>query len=191
MGRGAWFPGKFPHRCPPPEGKRTICGISTSTTKSASPSNPQHCGYSDDHRAIDGSAVGAVRRASPRDERRVADLARVRFHPLPDPLPSRERGQKRPAHREMSGPESQPRQRPTLAPLGTTIGADGLNDRVRNGNGCDPAAMVTGKSTRNSQLPDEVGVNCSRKSEEYQKQLKVGCGVSHGKIRDVVKRSAD
>jgi hypothetical protein len=39
------------------------------------------------------------------------------------------------------------RQRPTLPrPLGrSTIGAAGLNDRVRNGNGCDPCALVTGK----------------------------------------------
>ena len=28
---------------------------------------------------------------------------------------------------------------------GSTIGAGGLNGRVRNGNGCDPSAMVTGK----------------------------------------------
>ena len=41
-----------------------------------------------------------------------------------------------------------PRQRPTL-PEGlppSTIGAGGLNGRVRNGNGCVPAAMATGKS---------------------------------------------
>ena len=38
------------------------------------------------------------------------------------------------------------RQRPTLPPgcPGSTIGAGGLNGRVRNGNGCDPSAMVTG-----------------------------------------------
>ena len=40
------------------------------------------------------------------------------------------------------------RQRPTLPPgyPGSTIGAGGLNGRVRNGNGCDPSAMVTGMS---------------------------------------------
>ena len=40
-----------------------------------------------------------------------------------------------------------PRQRPTL-PRGlprSTIGAEGLNGRVRNGNGCGPFAKVTGK----------------------------------------------
>ena len=38
------------------------------------------------------------------------------------------------------------RQRPTLPPghPDSTIGAGGLNGRVRNGNGCDPSAMVTG-----------------------------------------------
>src|SRR5690242_4657977 len=37
------------------------------------------------------------------------------------------------------------RQRPTLPPgyPGSTIGAGGLNYRVRNGNGCLPSAMVT------------------------------------------------
>jgi hypothetical protein len=40
------------------------------------------------------------------------------------------------------------RQRPTLPPgyPGSTIGAGGLNGRVRNGNGCDPSAMITGMS---------------------------------------------
>ena len=44
------------------------------------------------------------------------------------------------------------RRRPTLPrPLGrSTIGAAGLNDRVRNGNGCDPCALVTGKSVVSS-----------------------------------------
>ena len=39
------------------------------------------------------------------------------------------------------------RQRPTLPPScpGSTIGAGGLNFRVRNGNGCDPSAIATGK----------------------------------------------
>src|SRR5712691_8640100 len=42
--------------------------------------------------------------------------------------------------------EEESRQRPTLPPgdPGSTIGAGGLNGRVRNGNGCDPSAMVTG-----------------------------------------------
>ena len=39
------------------------------------------------------------------------------------------------------------RQRPTLPPShpGSTIGAERLNFRVRNGNGCDPLAMATEK----------------------------------------------
>ncbi len=42
--------------------------------------------------------------------------------------------------------EEKSRQRPTLPPgyPDSTIGAGGLNGRVRNGNGCDPSAMVTG-----------------------------------------------
>ena len=42
-----------------------------------------------------------------------------------------------------------PRRRPTL-PRGlprSTIGAEGLNGRVRNGNGCGPFAKVTGKTS--------------------------------------------
>jgi hypothetical protein len=37
------------------------------------------------------------------------------------------------------------RRRPTLPPRlqGSTIGAGGLNFRVRNGTGCDPSAMAT------------------------------------------------
>src|SRR5688572_26191427 len=40
-----------------------------------------------------------------------------------------------------------PRQRPTLPPTcaGSTIGGSRLNFRVRNGNGCDPTPMTTGK----------------------------------------------
>ena len=34
----------------------------------------------------------------------------------------------------------------TYFPLSSIIGADGLNGRVRNGNGCDPVAMVTWKN---------------------------------------------
>jgi hypothetical protein len=39
-------------------------------------------------------------------------------------------------------------QRPTLPPphRGSTIGADRLNDRVRDGNGCGPVALVASKS---------------------------------------------
>ena len=37
------------------------------------------------------------------------------------------------------------RRRPTLPPIGSTIGAGGLNFRVRNGNGWNPSAMITGQ----------------------------------------------
>src|SRR3954467_1439549 len=42
-----------------------------------------------------------------------------------------------------------PRQRPTLPRTyaRSTIGGNRLNFRVRNGNGCDPAPMTTGKFT--------------------------------------------
>ena len=42
--------------------------------------------------------------------------------------------------------QEESRQRPTLPPgrPDSTIGAGGLNGRVRNGNGCGPSAMVTG-----------------------------------------------
>ena len=41
-------------------------------------------------------------------------------------------------------------QRPTAPPPygGSTIGAGGLNGRVRNGNGCDPSAITARKSVR-------------------------------------------
>ena len=52
--------------------------------------------------------------------------------------------------------ERKSRQRPTLPPgyPGSTIGAGGLNGRVRNGNGCDPSAMVTGVNLRCRQPKD-------------------------------------
>src|SRR5574341_252794 len=45
------------------------------------------------------------------------------------------------------------RQRPTLPPgrPDSTIGAGGLNGRVRNGNGCGPSAMVTGMKCQATQ----------------------------------------
>ena len=54
---------------------------------------------------------------------------------------------KRKARRFRRASQEKSRQRPTLprsCPR-STIGAEGLNDRVRNGNGCGPLAMVTGK----------------------------------------------
>ena len=46
-----------------------------------------------------------------------------------------------------SGFSNNPRQRPTLPRTyaRSTIGGSRLNFRVRNGNGCDPAPMTTGK----------------------------------------------
>src|SRR5204862_7714655 len=42
------------------------------------------------------------------------------------------------------------RRRPTLPPPyeGSTIGADRLNDRVRDGHGCGPVALVASKNKR-------------------------------------------
>ena len=58
----------------------------------------------------------------------------------------------RPANRRNDARASEitSRQRPTLPPTyaGSTIGAEGLNCRVRNGNGCFPLARVTGKVDR-------------------------------------------
>ena len=52
------------------------------------------------------------------------------------------------ARERVPGSKIIPRRRPTL-PRGlprSTIGAEGLNCRVRNGNGCGPFAKVTGKT---------------------------------------------
>ena len=51
------------------------------------------------------------------------------------------------APRALPGGLQKIRRRPTLPPgcPGSTIGAVRLNFRVRNGNGCDPAPMTTGK----------------------------------------------
>ena len=57
---------------------------------------------------------------------------------------------KRPAWRwAMQGVSDRCRRRPTLPrPLGrSTIGAVGLNDRVRDGNGCGPYALVASESS--------------------------------------------
>src|SRR5262249_11731020 len=57
--------------------------------------------------------------------------------------------QKGKARERVPGSKIIPRRRPTL-PRGlprSTIGAEGLNCRVRNGNGCGPFAKVTGKTS--------------------------------------------
>ena len=48
---------------------------------------------------------------------------------------------------ELRGSQALSRRRPTLPPScpGSTMGAGGLNFRVRNGNGCGPTAIATGK----------------------------------------------
>lgn len=53
------------------------------------------------------------------------------------------------------------RRRPTLPPgtPGSTIGDEGLNFRVRNGNGCFPLSMVTGKSNIFRQCNVGLGLN--------------------------------
>src|SRR5262245_53360907 len=59
-----------------------------------------------------------------------------------DPMAARDAGSVHPSTCE----RMKSRQRPTLPPgcPDSTIGARGLNGRVRNGNGCDPSAMITG-----------------------------------------------
>jgi hypothetical protein len=54
--------------------------------------------------------------------------------------------------------EEKSRQRPTLPPSrpDSTIGAGGLNGRVRNGNGCDPSAMVTGMNCQTHRRPKDT-----------------------------------
>jgi hypothetical protein len=54
-----------------------------------------------------------------------------------------------------SGVEKYSRQRPTLpcTYAHSTIGGGRLNFRVRNGNGCDPAPMATGKLVANRHQP--------------------------------------
>ena len=74
-----------------------------------------------------------------------------RPHPLEPPnggSAGRPAGKKRKAQEQVLSFKIIPRRRPTL-PRGlprSTIGAEGLNGRVRNGNGCGPFAKVTGKT---------------------------------------------
>src|SRR5207247_8564786 len=72
--------------------------------------------------------------------------------------------------------EEESRQRPTLPPgyPGSTIGAGGLNGRVRNGNGCDPSAMVTGmKLVKGADQPNEtLGKRAARRSDRRFKHYK-------------------
>ena len=67
------------------------------------------------------------------------------------------------------------RQRPTLppGPPGSTIGAGGLNGRVRNGNGCGPSAMITGISSQRNRrflyeargIEPHVDTHCKRNGQ--------------------------
>src|SRR5207244_11880499 len=62
-----------------------------------------------------------------------------------------------------------PRQLPTL-PRGlprSTIGAEGLNCRVRNGNGCGPLARITGKTSYSFPKSREVGETESSSRTPY------------------------
>ena len=58
------------------------------------------------------------------------------------------------------------RQRPTLpgTHVPSTIGAGGLNFRVRNGNGCDPTAITTGNLDARPLLVKQ-NLNCQNKTE--------------------------
>src|SRR5262245_46661161 len=62
---------------------------------------------------------------------------------------------KMPASTTRSGRDKNSRQRPTLPRTyaRSTIGGGRLNFRVRNGNGCDPAPMTTGKLVANRRKP--------------------------------------
>jgi hypothetical protein len=72
--------------------------------------------------------------------------------------------------RGLSGPtlkkrrRKKSRQRPTLPPgcPGSTIGAGRLNGRVRNGNGCDTSAKVTGKNVSCKQPDSRAALEAIR-----------------------------
>ena len=49
------------------------------------------------------------------------------------------------------------RRQPTFPLLCSIIGAEGLNGRVRNGNGCDPSAMVTGMNLSKKMTTEDPG----------------------------------
>ena len=69
-------------------------------------------------------------------------------HPVPV-LPNLQPKRQTPQSTSMNcGAQLLSRRRPTLPPScpGSTMGAGGLNDRVRNGNGCSPTAIATGKT---------------------------------------------
>ena len=87
-------------------------------------------------------APPAPRRAAPQHQRRCRPTPRRHRRRRRRWMDRAENGEG-PPH---GGGPSRNRRRPTL-PGGlppSTIGAGGLNFRVRNGNGCDPAALATG-----------------------------------------------
>ncbi len=71
----------------------------------------------------------------------IGTLARVPSEPQPAPI-EKENGS---SNRAAVSVENKGWQRPTLTiPCGiTTIGPEGLNDRIRNGIGCDPLGIAT------------------------------------------------
>jgi hypothetical protein len=89
--------------------------------------------------------------ATPSGSRTKGGLLR-HFRRSPRKIPPRRRALKKEPTTMVSSSKLKSRQRPTL-PHGcpcSTIGAERLNCRVRNGNGCGPLAMVTGKNKLNS-----------------------------------------
>ena len=77
---------------------------------------------------------------------------------------------------EDSGPSKKIRQRPTL-PRGfprSTIGSGGLNFRVRDGNGCDPSDIATGK-VATVHTKGKLQVSASSKSRCALKCFPGGC----------------
>ena len=83
-----------------------------------------------------------------------------------------------------------PRQRPTLPPgcPDSTIGAGGLNYRVRNGNGCDPSAMVTGvnlskKWLDNRRILKQLNARPCRHSEHCKRNGQASRPISTRKLK--------
>jgi hypothetical protein len=116
---------------------------------------PHERGHHDAHEEGDnavGSGDGASCSCSAKDPRAYADLRPLKGRSGPE--------RTRPPRAEaLRGSREKSRRRPTL-PGGlppSTIGAGGLNCRVRNGNGCFPAAMATGNLALSGAQPPLYG----------------------------------
>ena len=114
-----------------------------------------------------------------RDEQSAAVLVRCRLRDAPDGRNEiqpyvNSRRKRRNAPRYWRRFVKKSRRRPTL-PGGlppSTIGAGGLNCRVRDGNGCVPAAMVTGNLVVNVAPPwPEARGGCPTRTSERARTL--------------------